>query len=328
MHDFIEKTLKEEQELERLAFGTPSDEPSDQDTETPSTTEKQAETLPDEKEMVTPPQKAVTDETQKSTIAQDDWEKRYKNLRNSRNDKLQEASEKLTRSLELVQKLQDENDKLREQLATALSKTDPLEGVFSEEDIEALGDNTVAVIKKATQKITERQTAELQRELEQQKLERKRRAEEELKNARTNEYNTFINTLSDIVPEWDSINRDKGFVEFCHTHLDLDGTLIADNFKKAESRRDATTIARFMLQYKERKAANANPLEEHVTPTGDTASDDSASTKGKQLVFYPKAEIDKFYDDLSRGYFADDPKKADKLDKMYQKALWEGRVRG
>lgn len=324
----LEVIAQEEKELEEKVYGTPE---ADQTTEAEATSDSQEQeaTPAKEDESVTQTPEPVKDEPVVSTREPgEDWEKRYKNLRSSRDMKLQETRRQLTASLETVQVLQQKNDELRDELVKARANKDPLEDVFTPEEEEALGDDTVSLMKKGITKATESATADMRKELEEEKKRRKTEAAENLNRAKEDEYDTFIQRIAAVVPEWNELNNDKGFAQFCHGTLDFDGTLIADNFRVAEENRDATTIARYMIMYKESKATvqqPENPLAEEVTPTGQ-ATGGSTATEEK-VEYVTQAEISKFYDDFGRGVYKERMQEAQQMEARIDKAMAEGRVR-
>jgi hypothetical protein len=309
----LEKIAAEEAALEKEIFGTPQEEDDQSSNETP--TEQDA---PPREELVTPKEAP-------SAPPDEDWEKRYKNLRASRDYKLLEAKEQIADLMEQVQKLETELEDAKKQLNEA-APMDPFKDVLTEEDREALGDATVDVLKKVTQKVTENATADLRKELDAAKEARRKQKDKDLKQAKGQGYQLFLDKLATMVPDWKAINEDKGFIEFCHNTYDLDGSLIADNFRLAEARRDAVAIARYMLDYKGRPKVE-DPLEDHVSPTGVSASEAPKEDKRGSKIWSRK-EIDKFYDDLNRGRFKGTREEAQKLEREIDKAVMEGRIRG
>lgn len=309
----LERIAAEEAALEKEIYGTPQEEGDQPPTETPTETD-----APPKEELVTPKEAP-------SAPPDEDWEKRYKNLRASRDYKLLEAKEQIADLMEQVQKLEMELEDAKRQLKETAT-TDPFKDVLTEEDREALGDATVDVLKKVTQKVTENATADLRKELDAAKEARRKQSEKELKKAKGQGYQLFLDKLATMVPDWKTINEDKGFIEYCHNTYDLDGSLVADNFRLAEARRDAVAIARYMLDFKG-KAPAADPLEEHVSPTGVSASGAPKEDK-KGSKIWSRKEIDKFYDDLYRGRFKGTREEAQRVEREIDKAVMEGRIRG
>lgn len=329
MENQIDPKAMTEEELEAKLFGTPSEDET-KEAEATKETDEQKEAPTEEDELVTQKPESATDEHQepkRETV--EDWEKRYKNLRNSRDNKLHEAKRQLAASLETIQVLQQQNEELRNELATARAKADPLDEIFSPEETEVLGDDTTNIIKKATKKATEVATADLREQLKEERALRKKQEEARLANAKQDEYNIFLQRLGNIVPDYAQIDADPLFKDFCHKNYDIDGTLIADNFRTAEGRRDATTIARYMLQFKEmgKKPKEENPLAQKETPAGNRSDGSLSQQKQKEPKVFTRAEINKFYDDLARGLYVGKQKEADELEGQIEQAMMEGRVR-
>ncbi len=129
----IELLEQEEKALQEKIFGTPEGEAT---TEPEATTEETVRTeAPAEPELVPHVQQP-----------EEDWEKRYKNLRASRDENLWKTKTQLSAALETISTLQAEVRKLQQAQPTV----DPLDGVFTEEDTETLGTATIEAMRKAT----------------------------------------------------------------------------------------------------------------------------------------------------------------------------------
>jgi hypothetical protein len=308
----LERLAAEERELEEQIYGTPPSGADQVPEETPA-----AQDAPPKGEL-------VTHQEAPSRPPDEDWEKRYKNLRASRDYKLIEAKEEIAALLEKNSKLEDLVDELRKKVKE-LSTTDPFKDVLTQEDREALGDTTVDVLKRVTQKVTETATADLRQELDAEKTARKEERTKKAKDAKAQGYKFFLDKLAAMVPDWKTINEDKGFIDYCHNTYDLDGSLVADNFRQAEGRRDAVAIARYMLDYKA-AGPKADPMEDYVSPTGVNASEaPKQETKGR---IWTRKEINQFYEDLNRGRFKGSREEALAVEKDIDKAVMEGRIRG
>jgi len=326
--EYLDTLAAEEKALEAKLFSTPSDDKTKTEEATSAAVE-QKEAHVGQNELVTQTAPPATDGQQNATREpQENWELRYKNLRASREQKLVDTKRQLTAALETVQVLQRRNDELKAELIKLQQSVDPLDKVFSQEVVEALGDDTVKAIKDSVKASTEAATGSLKEQLEQQKERERKQQEAQLATAKQDEYNTFISRLGNVVPEWQAINADPEFFTFCHNSYDIDGRLIAESFREAEEARDAVTIARFMLQFKSRQTAQpkekVDNLAEHVAPTGQAASQ---STTTKQPEIMTKAEIDKFYSDLSKGRLRGRQGYVDEMEAKIEKAIMEGRVR-
>lgn len=307
----IELLEEEEKALEAKIYGTPSEEATTE-SET-ATTEEATKEAPKETEQVT--QKPEPTEVAETG---EDWEKRYKNLRSSRDENLYKTKTQLAAALETISTLQAQITKLQQEKP----KVDPLEGVFTEEDTETLGQATVEAMRRATRKATEAATAPLQKELE---AERKRRQEADTlmaKNAKEEAYGIFISRIAQAVPNWEAINYDPEFEKFM-SEADFDGTLRKVYFHEAEAQGNAALVIRYMREF-EATGKKPSKLASKITPVGDQASTTVATTKKPEVI--TKAYINKFYEDLSKGKYRGRTKEADAIEARIEKAVMGGHV--
>lgn len=308
----IDLLESEERELEERIFGTPKGDPvtTDPEATTQNTPNTSAQEPP---ELVTP---APPPQREEGSV--DDWEKRYKNLRSSRDENLWKTKTQLSAALETINTLQGEITRVHK----AQPKVDPLEGIFTDEDTETLGSATVDAVKRATVRATEAATRPLQEQLE---LERKKRSEQDIllaQQAKQEAYGIFISRVAQAVPNWEQINFDPTFVKWMEDP-DFDGTPRKVYFQEAEGSGNSALIIRYMREYEAIKPRDL--LAAKVAPVGDSGS--TANTQrpaeGQRMS---RQYIDKFYDDLSRGRYRGRHSEAQAIETAIDKAVMEGRV--
>ncbi len=308
----IESLEKEEKELEGMIYGTPSDPTA--------TTVDEATGQKDAGVEVPLVQEPVTQAQEpKAPVETEDWEKRYKNLRASRDENLWKTKTQLTAALETINTLQAELGKLRQRVPSV----DPLEGVFTQEDTDTLGEATVEAMKRATKKATEAATIPLKQQLEE---ERKRRLEQDralMEQSKQEAYNIFLNRVSSAVPNWEAINFDPNFIKFMEDP-DYDGTPRKTYFHIAEAQGNAALIIRYMREYEASQGRKPDALASKVTPVGDLGSTQAVKEKPGESI--TRAYIDKFYDDVARGRYRGRQRDADAIEAAIDKAVMEGRV--
>jgi len=318
MKDTIESLVEQEKELERLIAGTPppNDTKKDGAAEPKVATE---ETPADGKEPVTPTPKPVTDEQPK--VQTEDWEKRYKNLRAGRDEKLYTAKNQLSAALSTINTLQSQVDQLR----TAVPKVDPLQGVFTEKDTEDLGDATIDAMKRVTQKVTEAATKPLQAQLDEERKLRKIQNERQATDARVDAYQSFLGRVARAVPDWEKINYDENFIKWMDG-ADIDGTPRKTYFAQADAQGNAALVIRYMNEFKAHQATKVDPLADKITPTGENAGAAQNLEKKTGPKLISRAYINKFYDDLNRGKYKGRYSEAQALEAEIDKATQEGRI--
>lgn len=321
MKDSIESLKKQEEELEKLIAGTPEDKATTESEATKSQAE-QKEAPTENKGAVTPESQSATDEQHEVKKDQEDWKLRYTNLRSSRDENLYKAKRELVKAQETINDLHSQIESLR----TAQPKVDPLAGVFTDEDTDALGEATIEAMRRATSKATEAATRPLQEQLE---MERKARLESnkmQAENTQREVYNIFLSRIAKAVPDWEEINYDPEFVEFM-SQEDLDGTPRKTYFAEAEAQGNAALIIRYMQEYKgTRPAPKEDKLAKKVTPLGEDAGATQLKDPEKVTVI-TREYINKFYDDLARGRYKGRHTEAQEIESRIDKATMEGHIR-
>lgn len=314
-----EKMLKEEKELEDKLFGTPEAKPT---SEADATSELKPtdETPAPQEGLVAPKVEPVQDEVKAPLQEEENWELRFKNLRSSRSENLYKTKSQLAAALETITTLQQDVRKLQAQQP----KIDPFEGVFTDEDKEALGDTTVDVMRKATEKATEAATAPLKAQLEQERTARESQTKLTAQQMKQEAYNIMVSRISKAVPDWELVNYDPEFKKYMDLP-DLDGTARKTYFTEAESQGNAAQIIRYMQDYK----AQAKPVDKlagKVTPTGEDAGANPPQLEEKEEIM-SRAFINQFYDDLNRGKYQGKHSEAQQIEASIDLAHKERRVR-
>lgn len=327
--DTIESLEREEKELEEKMLSAPVDGTAAKATTDAADPETATDTKPDtdaspaeHSELVAQDVQPVTDGQVENRTAGENWELRYKNLRNSRDEKLYEAKRQLSAALHSISVLQARVSELQ----AVQPKVDPLTGVFTDEDVENLGQGTVDALQKATRKATEAATASLEKQLKEQQELRKQDQRVLAERTKKEAYDIFLSRVESAVPNWETINYEKGFEEYL-LQPDYDGTQRKAYFSQAEAQGNAALIIRYMKEYEGFKKApmkKPDPLADKVTPTGDAGGVATVS-EGKQETV-SRAFIDKFYDDLTRGRYQGRYTEQKAIEAKIDKAMMEGRI--
>lgn len=285
----VQQMLDEERALEEKLFGTPTTESPNSEVATTVEPEENSAPLKDEEAGTTSP-KAV-EPTEKPG---EDWEKRFKGLRASREKKLYEAQTALAENQNLLVSLQEQLDNLQSQVVKpqAVSVGD----ILSDEEKDSLGDTAISAIEKAAHAISDSKTKGLEEELATIRENSKSAAKDRAKLEADNAYGTFLTRLATAVPNYEELNTDAKFVGYLD-ELDIDGTPRLENLRSAERRGDVATVARFMLDYKATQVAPSK-LDELVTPK-QTASPQTKPTEDKGYL--TMKEINAHYDKHTRG---------------------------
>jgi len=252
---------------------------------------------------------------------------RYKNLRSATDGKLFTLRTQVANLTTLNTQLEEQITELQNQLAAVNANVDIYADIFTEEDVDVLGEDAIRAFKKANAKAIEVATAPLRNQLEAARRngikEKKQTADYERQQA----YNIFLDNLKRLVPDFETLNYDAGFKQYMEGY-DPDST----KSRKEELGDAAATgnhrwAATFFNGYKRLKSKPKKALEKKALPKSRNASVVDTSDKRKKT--YPIAEVEKFYDDLTKGKYNKTEKLrelGEKLEHIYDKAYAEGRV--
>lgn len=138
----------------------------------------------------------------------------------------------------------------------------------------------------------------------------------------------YVQRLTDMVPNWRSINTDPDFIKWAQTHTDGLGTPYLDLLRVANDRLDAGNAARFFTLYLESKT-NAPPKpseqlkEEAVPPTSTTSGRGAAP---KEVVMIAGSDVERFLDDCTKGRYRRRPAERERIEAEIALAEKEDRI--
>ena len=116
----------------------------------------------------------------------------------------------------------------------------------------------------------------------------------------------FFNELKTVVPEWETINTESGFLEMMNELVPYQTYTFQDLLDHANSRNDSATVARIFSDYKAKRTTAAPGQQE---PRRKSLNDIVEPTQSKTVI-QPKPqdgvkwngeEIRKFYDEIQRN---------------------------
>jgi len=242
---------------------------------------------------VTPQAELETEsQTTAAPLAEEDpsWEQRYRSLTGKYNaevPRLAAANRELTAKL---QSIEQEIESLR------AAKHTPRESLVKKEEVEEFGEPLVDLIRRAAREEMSEKDSVI--ESLKAKLDRF-----EASNVRTIEVD-FYERLASSVPDWEEMNKDRGFLDWLAEYDELTGKQRQDSLDDAVSMKDASRAARFFNKWKDmsqKKAATATrSLESQVVPATGTVS---TPPPGKKI--WTRNEISDFYGKARRGEISD-----------------------
>lgn len=307
MQDDLDKEIEA---LENEIFGTPGEESTEEDLDTNSLDTEVKEVI---KEEIKPKEGPTEAEV-----------KRFNNYKASTDITIRDLRSDLAASKGKYANLQKGYNDLMQRLAVV--ETTSSKKIFSEEEIDILGEPAANALDKGVRDILDSKMKPLQEELARTRQES---ADRELRDAQQmikKDYDVFLTKLSNVVPDYADLNVSNGFLKYMKEVDDYSGMPREYLFRKAEESLDVGRIASFFNDYKKKNISNTEILENAVTPTGKSGGA-SVSGDGKdQIITYQF--IDKYYDDFNRGKYKSKSgrEQAAKIEAMIDKAVISGKV--
>jgi hypothetical protein len=328
----LERILAEEAELEKQMFGT-NQESEDTSSAAPLEDPDDSYVEDDNQGKVDFPEATEvilqeTQETETEAKQRVSWKTRFKNFKASTDKTIstlrKENSRLATESLGLRKQV----DELSTRVASLQSSnTDIFSGIITDEDSEAIGEEAVDIVKRTSQKAVEASVAPLKEKLRQLEAEKEAERLRKIELREKQEYNYFLKDLEKIVPDYEVIDHNPKFLEFMDEIDPSTGDKRMDTFKSAESYRDADRVADFFLEFKRTlPRSKRERLEENITPTGTSGAGDVISNVKPEEGF-TATEVEKFFNDVTRGVYRNRKKEANDIENRITKAYMEGRIR-
>lgn len=252
---------------------------------------------------------------------------RYRNLRAVTDAKLFELRNKVASLLTEADGREAQITELQNQLAAVSANTDIYADIFTKEDVDVLGEDAINAFKKANARSIEAAVAPLKNQLDTARVQGIEAKKVEAKAQREEAYNIFLRSLETLVPDYNTLNYDESFKQYMQEVEPGSNKTRQDELADAVSTGNTRWAATFFNSYKALRAAPSQKLEEKLLPKENAAS--TINTKSKQLKTYPIAEVEKFYDKLTRGDYNTSKQRrelGEKLERIYDRAYAEGRV--
>lgn len=143
---------------------------------------------------------------------------------------------------------------------------------------------------------------------------------------------TFLESISELMPAWNTVNDDPGFMDWLQQPNPLTGKPYAVDFYAARDAKDAPRIVEFFRTYAGMTPPSVAPSPPAVTPPSleslvapATGGNEPAPAAPNKRVWTQKA-IAEFYKDKANGRWVNSPQVAQVLEADLFKAQGEGRV--
>lgn len=334
----LKQILAEEAELEKELYGQKKSDHSGDESENtiiPNVDTFEADSLKDEdglEKKEDPTEKSdedaqdskkdpsESDEKQKSS-----WKQRFTNYKAATDKTISTLRKDNSFLLSKLGTTEAKVYELEESIRRITSnKKDLFAEVITQEDIDTIGPEAVEIIKKANKKATEAALQPMQEELNRLKAKELADYKAAAENRRREAYGRFTQNLGKLVPDFEAINLDPNFEKYM---LELDpqtGEKRLDAFRSAEDYLDADRVADFFIDFKaSAPKSKREMLEEKMTP--DSTSSSQPLTSPKKQTF-SISEVNKFFDDVTKGAYRHKTKEADEIEARITRAYIEGRI--
>jgi hypothetical protein len=233
--------------------------------------------------------------------SQVDWEKRFKNFKASSDATVHGLRKEVLALREELQRSSDAYTELNKRMNELTSKAPAdINAMFSEEEREIIGEETLIAMQKAQAKTLEAQLKPLQEQLEKEREYRRKMEEKALEQERAGLQQTFIQKLATLCPEYAELDTNPKFHAWMDEPDVASGYPRIQIFKRAQAAGDVGRVAEFFLQFRDLSKPK-NKLAGKVTPvSGGTGQVVREKAEAPEIT---REFIDKFYDDSTKGVY-------------------------
>lgn len=300
--------------------------------------------ITDENDQAEPPVGSKQDEIQQPPVVPDrtlveefaQLDHRYKTLRRTSDAYKFESRQQIAALQDEVVRLQGVNDSLSSELNKLRQDTmaESLPSFFTDEDRETFGP-TIDNFQKTLRESVNAAVKPLQEELAQLKKEKRDSLRMSADTNRQVSYTSFRDSLRELVPDLDKMDRDPGFLAWLKQPSQFGGFPRIHYLRNAEKSGDVERVAQYFITYNSEVDYPNNLLAEHTTPVGDKGGGAAPNAdpegipnhrKPPEERLYTQAQLDRFYEDDINGKFIGQEALRDELENQFELALRQGRV--
>ena len=137
---------------------------------------------------------------------------------------------------------------------------------------------------------------------------------------------TFFDRLTRVMPEWERINADQGFLAWLAEEDPVYGVPRQNALHLAQQQLNVERVASVFNAYigpRKEQAPKTDPLDKHVSPR--SAASAAPAPTGKPVI--TQAQVTQFYNEVRQGKYRGNEAEATRLEQLINSALAEGRVR-
>jgi len=303
-------------------------------TEQPPTEEANAEPegeQPVAEQALAPAMEPEAPKPEATTSDDETWERRYKTIQGKYNAE--------------VPRLNADLRDLRNQLATALTEierikeqkarpTEPAQPLVTDKDVEAFGSDLIDVIDRKAREVAAQMVGTEMAELKAENQRLNDQLSGVTERQVSNDRRTYFAELARLVPDYEVLNVDEGFLGWLSEVDPLSGLARQDYLTNAWNSFDFQRTAALFNAYKQMTAPPPTPepapavkqqLQRQVAP-GTSKVSTTAPSNTTDLI-WTTSEIDQFYKAVSRGDYRGNEAEQVRIEAEIDRAVAEGRIR-
>ena len=313
----VQKQMEEVERIERAMRGeVEGEEPAQPD----------AEAVSDASDEPAAEQETVAETGQEDEPRSDEslWEQRYKSFKGHADAEMARMREALERSNAEVETLKKQIAELTEAVKSEPQQEAPL---VTEKDVEAFGGDLIDLQKRVAKEVLADAQSKWS-EREKQLLEKIAQLESQVagvtQQVDVTSESAFLAQLSNVVPDWETINQDERFLAWLAEVDPMTGLPRQSYLDDAVEKRDIARVAHIFNTFKgpSKKAdTTRRELERQVAPRSVRTPQTASETTGK---VWTQAEVKKFYDDVVHGRVT--AEEAARIESEINAAAAEGRI--
>jgi hypothetical protein len=264
------------------------------------------------------------------------WEQRYKTLQGMFQA---ETSRREARARELEQQLQGAFSRISEleQATRKPNQAEPSKPLVTDSDVETFGGDLIDLVKRQAQEVIQSAARDMEgrltaKDVEIAKLREQLGGVAEQTKAVTQ--NTYLSELTKLVPDWEAVNTNQGFLDWLAQTDPLTGlqrqSYLDDAFGKLDVRRTAEIFSAYRALTGTRpQPTSTGPqieLQRQVQPSSTQATPATTGADNGTKIWSVN-EIDQFYRDVARGFYAGKDGERQRLNTDIDLAISQGRLR-
>lgn len=322
MDEVSVKLEKEIEELNKMIFTeeTSEEHPEQIDTEeeeiTADLSDEVTQEVEDFEELTEV--EVVEEEKPKKRVS---WKKRYQDLQSFADSRKNVLESQVRGYKEEMLALKEQVDSLKDAIAEK-HPTTKMNTLFSQEDIDMLGEDTVNSLSSATERVLEERLNPLKSELQKEKERRREAEKKQLINDKKVAYSKFLGKLGELAPNYESLNKDVGFNQWLALGDEHSGYPRSKLLLDAERSGNVFEVARMFNDYNKLINPNEEVLRAQVAPNSSSSAATPMTNRKKKV--WTTDEIDIVYEKIRTGKIPSD--KAQKFKDVIQDAVLDGRV--